>query len=202
MPFIPNTKPAILNILAVAFVVTLVAFAGTSLARPSPAPNHAESSPLANPPQDSTCQAVLDAGDKLFSVPYHAYTTITVDGKPMAGESIAVGGVIYVMINGKWSNSTMSVADMKQLNETNKKKIHNVSCKFVRDESVNGESAALYTTHEETDHGKNDNQVWISKSKGLIIKQETDIDIGNGRPKSHMSGRYEYNNVQAPPLTK
>ncbi len=70
----------------------------------------------------------------------------------------------------------------------------------MKDESVNGESAALFATHGESEHGKDDNQIWISKSKGVIIKQETDIDIGNGRPKTHMSVRYEYTNVQAPKM--
>jgi hypothetical protein len=65
---------------------------------------------------------------------------------------------------------------------------------------VNGESAALYSTHEESTHGKTDSQNWVSKSKGLILRQEIDIDTGGATGKSHISSRYEYSNVQAPKL--
>jgi hypothetical protein len=202
MQFKKNTQAPNLRILAIPLALSLAAFVGTLAARTPTTVNHVGTLTAANPPQDSGCKAVLDASEKLFSIPYHSYTTITMNGKPTPGETISVGGVIYVMYNGKWSSGMMTLEEMKQQNEINKKKLHNVSCKYVRDESVNGESAAVYSTHEETEHGKNDNQMWISKSKGLILKQETDIDIGNGRPISHFSGRYEYTNVQAPAVTK
>ena len=70
----------------------------------------------------------------------------------------------------------------------------------MRDDPVNGESAALYTTHDDTAHGKSDNQIWVSKSKGLILRQEMDIDTGGANGKTHLSVRYEYSNVQAPRL--
>jgi hypothetical protein len=199
MLFTKYTKHEILNVLAAASALVFLALATSSPARTSPP---VETSALASPQQDSTCKAVLDASEKLFSIPYHSFTTIDMNGKPTIGETISVGGAIYVMLNGKWSSGMVTLEEMKLRYEQNKKTVQNVSCKYVRDESVNGESAALYSTHEETAHGKNDNQMWISKSRGLILKQETDIDIGNGRPKSHFSGRYEYNNVQAPAVTK
>lgn len=202
MQFKKNTQMGNRRILAMTLAVSLAALGGALAARTSPPVNHMGTLVAANLPQDSGCKVVLDASEKLFSVPYHSYTTITMNGKPTTAETISVGGVIYVMYNGKWSSGMVSLEEMKQQYEINKKKVHNVSCKFVRDESVNGESAALYSTHEETEHGKNDNQMWISKSKGLILKQETDIDIGNGRPISHLSARYEYNNVQPPTVTK
>ena len=66
-----------------------------------------------------------------------------------------------------------------------------------RDESVNGEAAALYMAHSENDTVKSDAQTWISKSKGLPLRTEEDIDTGDG-DKRHMSIRYEYGNIQAP----
>jgi hypothetical protein len=89
---------------------------------------------------------------------------------------------------------------MKELAQRNRKNAKNLSCHFVRDEAVNGEGAALYSTHEESEHGKSDNQIWVSKSKGLILRQETDLDTGGVNGKSHSSFRYEYSNVQAPKL--
>jgi hypothetical protein len=62
---------------------------------------------------------------------------------------------------------------------------------------VNGEAAALYMAHSENDDVKSDAQTWISKSKGLPLRTEEDIDTGGG-DKRHMSIRYEYGNIQAP----
>jgi hypothetical protein len=206
MPFIKNKNSAILKTVAAAFSLFLLALSVSLPAHPSPVLTHAESLRLAEPPQGSSCQAVMDAGAKLYSVPYHMYMTNTnpavMNGKPMTSESISVGGKLYVMLEGKWMASPFSLEEMKQKFDENKKNVQNASCNFVRNESVNGETAALFTSHEETAHGKNDNQMWISMGKGLILKQETDIDIGNGRPKTHLSSHFEYANVQAPTITK
>ena len=205
MQFIGNTKIAILKT-AAASALFLIAFAFSLLARPTPLFTHAESLHLAVPPQGSSCQAVLDASTKLYSVPYHMYMTNTnpavMNGKPITSESISVGGKLYVLVEGKWAASPLSLEELKQKFDENKKNVLNASCNFVRNESANGEAAALYATHEETAHGKNDTQMWISMGKGLILKQEIDIDIGNGRPKTHLSTRFDYANVQAPTIAK
>nr|HEV7954404.1 hypothetical protein [Candidatus Acidoferrales bacterium] len=153
---------------------------------------------------DSTCSVVLAALDKNFTVPYHAYMTQTSaamqNGKPISTEMVYAGGKHYVLYDGKWTASEMSDSDMKAMQLKARQTAKNLSCHYVKDETVNGESAALFTTHGESEHGKDDNQIWISKSKGVILKQETDIDIGAGRPKTHMSVRYDYANVQAPKM--
>jgi hypothetical protein len=153
---------------------------------------------------DSTCNVVLAALDKNFTVPYHMYMTQTSaalqNGKPMNTEMIFASGKRYVLYDGKWSVSDISDDDMKAMQLKARQTAKNLSCHYVKDETVNGESAALFATHGESEHGKDDNQIWISKSKGVILKQETDIDIGAGRPKTHMSVRYEYANVQAPKM--
>jgi hypothetical protein len=43
---------------------------------------------------------------------------------------------------------------------------------------VNGEAAAVYSQHVETENDKMDVQVWISKSKGLPLREELDVDVG------------------------
>jgi hypothetical protein len=163
---------------------------------------HAEVPLAANPGVDSACQAVLDASEKLYTTPFHMYSTqagaLVGNGNPTKSEMISSGGTDYVLYNGKWTTS--STAERKALGQQNRNNAKNMSCHYVRDESVNGESAALYSTHEESAHGKTDSQNWVSKSKGLILRQEVDIDTGGASGKSHMSSRYEYSNVQAPKL--
>jgi hypothetical protein len=43
-----------------------------------------------------------------------------------------------------------------------------------------------------------DVQVWISKSKGLPLRGELDVDVGGKLGKSHSSMCYEYGNVEPP----
>lgn len=155
----------------------------------------------ANPGMDSACQAVIDASDKLFTAPYHMFATEAGAGvgnkKPVSSEMIFAGGAQYILNNGKWSTSPLSTAQLKEMSQRNRKNA-NTSCHHVRDEAVNGESAALYTTHDDTAHGKSDSHIWISKGKGLILRQETDIDTGGANGKTRLSVRYEYGDVHAP----
>jgi hypothetical protein len=195
-------KAIVLRALAAVLGVFLVANSGTLAAGHSPALMHAEVPLAANPGVDSACQAVLDASEKLYTTPFHMYSTqagaLVGNGNPTKSEMISSGGTDYVLYNGKWTTS--STAERKALGQQNRNNAKNMSCHYVRDESVNGESAALYSTHEESAHGKTDSQNWVSKSKGLILRQEVDIDTGGASGKSHMSSRYEYSNVQAPKL--
>ncbi len=150
------------------------------------------------------CKLVHDAIDKLSTVSNHAYEAESNPARPGTGvtnhEVIRTGGTIYVIMNGKWKKSPMSSADMRAQEEENWKNAKNVSCKHLRDESVKGESAAVYSTHNENEDSKEDGQIWVSKSKGLPLREEQDVDLGSG-DKHHMSIRYEYTNVQAPAVS-
>lgn len=193
---------AVLPVLAVALGVILVPKPGISAAKRSLMPMPAEISPGANPGVDSDCQAALDAGDKLFTTPYHAFMTESGQGngneKPLTHESIFAGDVLYILDDGRWRPSGMSNEVMKAMERRNRVNARNMSCHYLRDEAVEGEAAALYSTHQETVHGKIDSQTWISRSRGLVLRQEIDIETGRPNGKSHMSSRYEYDNVQAP----
>jgi hypothetical protein len=146
-------------------------------------------SPLAA--QDD-CKAILDAESKLDNTPAHAYATIKIGGKTTSGETIYAAGSIYAKINGKWI-VTESIKDEEQLKQENLRKNQDkVTCRYLKDELVNGEMAAVYSSHDETPKAKIDMQVWISKAKGLPLRMETDVD------KVHSSARYEYTNVKAP----
>jgi hypothetical protein len=146
------------------------------------------------------CQPLHDATIKVLSTPNHVYTTQTADflrGKTRLSESIHINGAIYVNINGKWTRSRMTAQDMAQQEQENWKN-SKVTCQHLRDESVNGEAAALYNVHTVTEDTTTDAQVWISKSKGVPLHEELDMNVGGMAGKSHMSMRYDYANVQPP----
>jgi hypothetical protein len=194
----------VLPALAVALGISVAPVPGVLLlaAKRLPCRGYADLRVEANPGVDSVCQTALDAGDKLFTTPYHAFMTESGDGgakgKPASNESIFTGDVLYILDGGNWRPSGMSKEVMKAMERRNRDNARNMPCRYVHDESVHGEAAALYSTHQETAHGRIDSQTWISKSRGLILRQEIDIDTGRPNGKTHMSSRYEYDNVQAP----
>lgn len=146
---------------------------------------------------DAACQPIFDAATKIFAVPTHAYTSQALPGgKSRTAEVIYFNNAIYATANGKWIHSKMTAQDMLKQEQKNIRD-SKTSCRHVRDELVNGDLAALYMAHSDNDGIKSDAQTWISKSKGLPLKTEEDIDTGGG-DKRHMSIRYEYSNVRPP----
>jgi hypothetical protein len=142
------------------------------------------------------CQPMFDAGIKFLTVPAHSYTTETANGKTRTSEAIHINGAIYINLKDKWIRSKATTQDMLKQEQENIRD-SKTTCRHVREESVNGEAAALYMAHSENDDVKSDAQTWISKSKGLPLRTGEDIDTGGG-DKRHMSIRYEYGNIQAP----
>ncbi|MGH9495923.1 MAG: hypothetical protein ACRD3B_13070 [Candidatus Sulfotelmatobacter sp.] len=146
-----------------------------------------------------SCQPVFDAEKKLVTTPSHSYSTSTSakGGSTLTGETIMVQGKKYIRANGKWMDphiTTAEVLDQEKENEKNGKS----SCQFVRSESVNGESASLYHMQREVSGFKEDSQIWISKTTGLPLREEQDMDMGGEIGKRHNSGRFEYSNVKPP----
>lgn len=202
MQFAKTSSTTFLNLLAVVFIIL---FAGYTASSATPISTmHADARVGEPQGSDAGCQGVILAVEKNFTTPYHMYMTMTSgavqNNKPRNSESIFVGGMNYVLVNGKWTSTPVSADEKKLTEDAIRKNAKTGTCHYVRDESVSGESTALFATHNQTESGTSDNQIWVSKSKGLIVKQESDIDVGGGRPKSHMSARYEYTNVQAPKM--
>ena len=198
-----KTKSPILRALAGAAGVFLVAVGGTYSAAQSPKILPACMALAATPAPDGACQVVGDAIVKSFTVPFHFYNTGTAaDGKTRTTEMIYVNGAIYSQVNGKWFSFPESSGDVKGLMEANRKNLTNASCHVVRDETVNGETAAVYSAHSETERGIHDSQVWISKSKGVLLREETDAQLPGKSGKEHVSLRFDYNNVQAPKVSE
>ena len=138
------------------------------------------------------CKLVLDAMTKFFDIPTHAYVTMNLSGKPQTGESIYVGGLVYAKYDGKWSAGT-TTKEMKEITEKNRRN-NKTTCRYLKDEPVNGEMAAVYSVHDVSPRSTSDSKAWISKAKGLPLRSDTDMEGG----KSHISMRYEYSNVKPP----
>ena len=150
--------------------------------------------------QEAGCKALTDAMQKVLGLPTHIYLTGTAEyqkGKTDNSEMIYSGGAIYLMMNGKWSRSHMNTADMAKQEQENVRN-QKMTCRFLRDEMVSGELAAVYSAHTRDDDSKTDSTIWVSKAKGLPLKVDTDMDVGGAAGKSHRSQRYEYTNVHPP----
>ena len=159
--------------------------------------NGASTRALATPAVDPGCKVVFDANDKTLDTPNHAYQEhVEAGGKKVTSELITVNGQRYLLLNGKWTKSRMTVADTKAQEEENKKNAKVVSCKRVGTDSVNGQAATVYTEHSENEDTKADGKVWISSS-GTILKNEIDLDTGDAT-KNHITIRYEYGDLKAP----
>jgi hypothetical protein len=160
---------------------------------------------LATPPtraQASSCATVHAASVKMEAVPYHMYFVDSAKavaaengGKPKAGEAIAAGGAMYLLSHGKWVKSPLSLAEMNA--DRDKHDWTKDMCSHVRDESVNGEAASVWHSHVVTEMSTVDTDMWISKSRGVVLKANTVMDAGTGE-KSHSSARYDYTNVRPP----
>ncbi len=152
---------------------------------------------------DSTCKMLADANAKIYAIPTHIYTTeiaTYTGGKPKSNELIYLNNTTYIESNGRWNISKATPQRMQELRKTGEDKHPNAVCRAVRDESVNGKAATVYSMHDEHQGSKTDSQIWMSKSRGVPLKLEMDMDVGGAAGKSHRTMRYEYTNVTAPPV--
>jgi hypothetical protein len=156
------------------------------------------SMPTPKPGIDPGCKVVFDATDKLLTVPNHAYMTHKdASGKANSSEIISIDGARYLMVGGKWSKSPRTLQQAKQAEEEKMKNPQlKMSCKHLGDDTVNGEAVGVYTSHEETEDVSSDAKFWISKGKGLILKEELQPEAGDVEHQLNL--RYEYSNVHAP----
>jgi hypothetical protein len=145
-----------------------------------------------------SCQPVFDALTKLATTPKHSYSTHIANGKPVISESIYAQGKSFIRVDGKWMNSRMGPKEILEQEAENRKNA-TTTCQVVRQESVNGQAATVYSLHSKSEDAIEDAQMWISKSTGLLLRQEIDLDAGEGgAAKNHLSTRYEYGNIQPP----
>lgn len=141
------------------------------------------------------CKVILDASSKVLNTPAHMNVTGTVGSLTTNSEMIYASGNIYMKLAGKWSIAG-TTKEMEQLREKNRQsgKVSAATCSYLKDELVKGEMAAVYSMSDAP--LKFYSQIWISKLKGLPLRQEDDIGAGNS--KTHNSVRYDYGNIQPP----
>ena len=143
------------------------------------------------------CQPMLAAGEKQFTVPSHAVMTTTGMGPaPMSSEVVNIDGTTYVKVMDHWMKSPMSSADLAKQARA-KMASGKTSCTQQADESVGGVAANVYSSHTDTEHGGTDSQVWVAKSTGLPLRSEIEMTMSGGK-KSHVSVKYDYENVKVP----
>ena len=144
------------------------------------------------------CQPLMAAGDKQFTVPSHAYITSKGLGPtPMQSEMININGVTYVMAHDHWMKSPKTSEQIAQQSKEKVRTAKVYTCKQLPDEAVGAVAASVYSSHTDSATATTDTQVWVAKATGVPLKSEVDI-IGASGHKSHMSVRYEYENVKVP----
>jgi hypothetical protein len=144
----------------------------------------------------SECQAVSSAMLRVTTTPHHAVGTSSKLRE--ATESIMVGDTNYFKYHGVWKRSRLSPKDNLEQEQDNIKSAKVYTCRRLPDEVLDGASVAVYAAHSETpDVGKTDAKVWLSKTTGLPVRTESDIDAGAGTGQ-HLSVRYDYANIKAP----
>jgi hypothetical protein len=146
--------------------------------------------------EDAVCKLVLDAVERSTATPSHGYSVRTMDalnaGKPENTESINTGKDLYLKARDKWQKSLLSPRQVQEQMAENRKD-SKTTCHFVRDETVDGVSASLYTVHEDNeDSGSIDSKIWITKSGGLPARIVLDME------GTHNESRYVYGPVNAP----
>jgi hypothetical protein len=144
------------------------------------------------------CQPTFDALDKIYRTPTHIFTTLTMGslgGAVQYTEVVYVGGSVYSKVGGSWERGDLQ--QVKQMEQKNRQD-STATCRYVRDETVNGETAAVYQVHSVrvNTHLSSDGWLWISKSRGLLLRDEQTIIDANFKEKT--TARYEYTNVRPP----
>lgn len=141
--------------------------------------------------EDDACKRIADAMAKQAVTPYHQYVTATATdkgGKSRESESINTVATHYLKVDGKWSarpyDGKKNAADILERMSSDKP-----TCSRVGEEVVDGQATTLYRAHNP---GMLDNQIWISASTGLPLRQVADTGL------SHMVMRNDYTDVQPP----
>jgi hypothetical protein len=148
---------------------------------------------------DPSCKPAIDAMMKQLATPTHAFSTEAAPGggRSEVKETIFAGGAIYLQVKGAWRRSPMSVQQMREQQEENQRNAKSMTCRYLHDETVRGEAAAVYRAQADVEGIKSDATLWVSKRTGLPLRSENDLDTGD-KTKRHLSIRYDYADVRPP----
>ncbi len=141
---------------------------------------------------DNSCRMVVAALDKAAQTPFHE--TVSASGKHY--EKIQTSTTLYLGSNGNWR--VLSSSPKQLSTSASESGLTLKGCAAVRKESIDGESATVYSMQESM-QGSDENyhgEIWIDDSSALPLKSETN-GTHEGR-KSHISTHYTYTDVRAP----
>ena len=150
----------------------------------------------AQTPGGPVCKIVFDAGKQLNATPHHVYEVETSSLGKQSSEQISTQGSIYVTVGGRWRKSPMNMQQVQKQEDENIRNARNASCHYLRDESVGGQPAEVYSAHSETTGVISDTVVWLAKGSRRVLREEEDVNAGG--EKMHWSIRVDYTNVAAP----
>ena len=148
---------------------------------------------------EGSCKVVFDAIAKQVMTPNHEYM-IQTEGADKAKreqrEVINTGTAQYFLVGGEWHTMKETPKETLQRERDNEAS-SNVTCRYLRDESVEGVNAAVFSEHSKADTGESNALVWIAKGNSMPVREEVDMDAGNPGAR-HLEVRIVYSNVQAP----
>lgn len=165
---------------------------------------------------DMACKPVQDALIANSRTPYHSFVTITFAyaatvaeahrkmklPDEQKSETIFTGSAVFVrLLPGKWKSLPGTLA---QFQDGIKGSVAGlIACRHLADDTVDGAKLSVYEGDAKPQNKAVQTRVWIS-AKGVPVKSETDIEIGNtpggDQIHQHLSTRYEYGDIQAPAL--
>jgi hypothetical protein len=143
------------------------------------------------------CAPIVKAMEKTLQVDHSAVTQM--GGRTSTG--ITAGGVNYLQIDGVWKVSPISPQDNLKRSEENMHNAKAYTCQALPDSTIDGVAVANYRTHTEGQDAVVDSTISISKSTGLALSIENEMDTGGGA-KNHYVTRYSYTGIHAPTAQK
>jgi hypothetical protein len=149
---------------------------------------------------DDPCKPVFDAITHLVKTPNHQFLTQTNDAPgstPHATEVISTGTATYIFHDGKWDAMSMTPEQALKLDEENRKR-SKASCSALKEESLNGVGASVYSLRSDSEFGKSEGRIWIAKVGGLPLRQTIDLSAEGKPGKTHVETRFVYAGVVAP----
>jgi hypothetical protein len=148
---------------------------------------------------ESTCKTVFDAIAKQVMTPNHEYMIQTVGAdktKREQREVINTGTAQYFLVGSEWHTMKETPKETLQRERDNEAS-SDVTCRYLRDESVEGVSTTVFSERSKTESGESNALIWIAKGIAMPVREQVDMDPGNPGAR-HLEVRIVYSNVQAP----
>jgi len=128
-------------------------------------------------------------------VPHAVVHVTTVPGKPPQRiEMVFKGDKAYTLMNGAWSSTAFSAKDqLEMINTSSDRAAKTATCQRMGSESVNGESATVFASHDDLRGKAIDARLWLSDKTGLPLKSEVHMASG-----MVLTDEFRYTNVEVP----